>query len=143
MSAVFMGEYLHTLDPKGRVILPARYRTHLEGGLVFAPGQDHCIEVYTASEFDRRVETLTEVTREDPRNRAVLRVFLAGAHSDTPDSQGRVTVPPSLRTYARLTRDLTIIGNGERLEIWDRELWDEYRTGAEEQLAGLDSPLLR
>jgi MraZ protein len=91
---VFLGEHQHTLDAKGRVILPARFRERLSNGLVFAPSQERCIDIYPAMEFERRVERLRSIPREDQRGRAFLRILLAGAHEDRPDAQGRVTIPP-------------------------------------------------
>ncbi len=137
---MFLGEHQHTLDAKGRVILPARFRERLAGGLVFVPSQDRCIDVYPRAAFERRVEQLRSLPREDRRARAYLRTFLAGAHEETPDSQGRVTLPLRLREYAGLTKDLTINGADEKVEIWDRESWETYRAGAEDEFASLDQP---
>lgn len=137
---MFLGEHQHSLDTKGRVILPARFRERLSSGLVFAPSQDRCIDVYPLTAFERRVEELRAVPREDQRARAYLRVFLAGAQEEKPDAQGRVTIPPRLRGYAGLDKELTINGADEKVEIWDRKLWDDYRASAEEAFANLDGP---
>jgi MraZ protein len=137
---VFLGEHQHTLDVKGRVILPARFRDRLSSGLVFAPSQDHCIDVYPLTVFERRVEELRRVPREDQRARKYLRVFLAGAQEEKPDAQGRVTIPTRLREYASLDRELTVNGADEKVEIWARELWEQYRTQAEDAFANLDGP---
>ena len=139
---MFLGEHHHTLDAKGRVILPSRFRERLASGLVFAPSQDRCIDVYPLTAFERRVQELRAVPREDQRARAYLRVFLAGAHEEKPDSQGRVTVPPRLREYAELDKDLTINGADEKIEIWDRATWDAYRDQAEDAFANLDGPFV-
>jgi MraZ protein len=138
---VFLGEHQHTLDSKGRVILPARFRERLANGLVFAPSQDRCIDVYPLTAFERRVEELRSLPREDQRARLYLRMFLAGAHEEQPDAQGRVTVPPRLREYAGLDKELTINGADEKVEIWDRGVWTEYRAMAEDAFANLDAPL--
>jgi MraZ protein len=135
---VFLGEHSHTLDDKGRVILPARFRERLASGLVFAPAQDRCIDVFPLTGFERRVEELRALPREDERARAYLRVFLAGAHEEKPDAQGRVTVPPRLRAYAGLDRELVVNGADEKVEIWDRVTWESYRARAEEAFATLD-----
>jgi MraZ protein len=135
---VFLGEHQHALDAKGRVILPSRFRDRLSSGLVFAPSQDRCIDVYPLTNFERRVTELRALPREDQRARAYLRVFLAGAHEEKPDAQGRVTIPPRLRAYAGLDKELTINGADEKVEIWDRATWDDYRTGAEDAFATLD-----
>jgi MraZ protein len=139
-TGLFLGEHQHTLDAKGRVILPARFRDRLASGLVFAPSQDRCIDVYPLTAFERRVEELRAVPREDQRARAYLRVFLAGAHEEKPDTQGRVTLPPRLRAYAGLEKDLTINGADEKVEIWDRVTWEAYRDQAEDAFANLDGP---
>lgn len=137
---MFLGEHQHTLDSKGRVILPARFRERLAEGLVFAPSQDRCIDIYPREAFERRVAELRAVPREDQRARAYLRVFLAGAQEEEPDSQGRVTIPQRLREYAALDKELTINGADEKVEIWDRRTWEEYRAHAEDAFANLDGP---
>lgn len=137
---MFLGEHQHTLDEKGRVIMPARFRDRLSGGLVFAPGQDRCVDAFPVATFERRVEELRSLPREDQRARAYLRILMAGAQQDTLDGQGRVTLPPRLREYAGLERDLTVVGADERVEIWDREAWERYRERAESDFAGLDTP---
>jgi MraZ protein len=138
---MFLGEHHHALDDKGRVILPARFRERLSSGLVFAPSQDRCIDVYPLTAFERRVEQLRDLPREDERSRSYLRVFLAGAHEEKPDAQGRVTIPSRLRAYANLAKDLTINGADEKVEIWDRDAWENYRIAAEDTFATLDRPL--
>lgn len=137
---MFTGEHQHTLDAKGRVILPAKFREQLATGLYFAPSEDRCIDVYPTAVFERRVAELRSRPREDRRARAYARVFLAGAHHDVPDSQGRVTIPPRLREYGGLDKELTVVGNDERLEIWDRDAWASYLTEAESAFAGTDAP---
>ena len=137
---MFLGEHQHTLDVKGRVILPARFRDRLASGLVFAPSQDRCIDVYPLTAFERRVEELRALPREDQKARSYLRMFLAGAHEEKPDAQGRVTIPARLREYAGLTKDLTINGVDQKVEIWDRETWERYREQVEPDFANLDGP---
>ena len=138
---MFLGEHQHTLDVKGRVILPARFRAQLADGLVFVPSQDRCIDVYPRAAFEQRVAQLRAIPRENQEGRSYLRLLLAGAHEDTPDVQGRVTVPPRLRSYAGLAKELTINGVDDRIEIWDRDAWERYRDDAEDAFAALDGPL--
>jgi MraZ protein len=135
---MFLGEHQHSLDVKGRVILPSRFRERLSSGLVFTPSQDRCIDVYPLTAFERRVEELRSLPREDQRARTYLRVFLAGAHEDKPDAQGRVTIPPRLRAYAGLDKELVVNGADEKVEIWDRDAWEAYRAAAEDAFANLD-----
>ncbi len=142
-GTVFIGEHQHTLDVKGRVILPARFRERLASGLVFVPSQDRCIDVYPLTAFERRVEELRSVPREDRDARRYLRVLLAGAHEEQPDAQGRVTIPARLRAFAGLERDLTINGVDQKVEIWAREAWDAYLADAEEAFVNLDGGFAR
>jgi MraZ protein len=86
------------------------------------------------------VEELREVPREDQRARAYLRLFLAGAHEEKPDAQGRVVIPPRLRNYAGLDKELTINGADEKVEVWDRVAWEAYRDGVEDAFINLDGP---
>lgn len=139
---MFLGEHQHSLDSKGRVILPARFRERLASGLVFAPSQDRCIDVYPLTAFERRVEELRAVPREDQRARAYLRLFLAGAQEEKPDAQGRVVIPPRLRDYAGLDKELTINGADEKVEIWDRPAWETYRGSVEDAFINLDGPFV-
>jgi len=97
--------------------------------------------VWPLTGFERRVEALRSLPRTDQRARTYIRVFLAGAHEEKPDAQGRVTIPQRLRDYAGLDRDLTVNGADERLEIWDRGIWEQYRERAEETFATLDGGL--
>lgn len=137
---VFSGTHEHTLDGKGRVIVPATYRDELDDGLVLAPGQDRCVELYPMAVFEGRVEELRDKPREDARFRAFMRFFMAQAEQGALDAQGRITLPVRLREYAGLDRELTIIGNDRRLEIWDRASWARYAAEAEPGFASLDSP---
>ena len=139
---MFLGEHQHTLDAKGRVILPARFRERLSSGLVFTPSQDRCIDVYPLTAFERRVEELRALPREDGQARAYLRMFLSGAQEEKPDAQGRVVIPPRLRDFAGLDKDLTINGADEKVEIWDRGAWDTYRAAVEESFVNLDGPFV-
>lgn len=137
---VFSGTHEHTLDRKGRVIVPAAFRDELADGLVLAPGQEHCVELYPRAIFTRRVEELRDQPREDARVRAFVRFLLSQSEQATLDAQGRITIPPRLRDYGDLERDLAIIGSDQRIEIWDRSAWREYMDRIEPGFASLDSP---
>ena len=109
------------LDQKGRLILPAKFRDELAGGVVLTRGQEHCLYAFTASEFERMYAQLREAPLAQKQARDYVRVMLSGADSQIPDKQGRITLPAPLRAYAGLTRDLAVIGAGARVEIWDAE----------------------
>lgn len=123
---MFLGTHSPRLDEKGRIILPAKFREELADGLVLTRGQERCIYVFSQREFERIHESMREAPISSKQSRDYIRVFLSGASDEVPDKQGRVTIPPALRSYAGLERDLAVIGAGTRAEIWDAQAWDEY-----------------
>lgn len=134
---MFLGTHNPRLDDKGRLILPAKFRDKLAGGLVVTRGQERCLHVFAMDEFVRITEQMraTPVTSKGARDYA--RVLLSGASDEVPDKQGRVTIPPALRTYAGLERDLAVIGAGSRIEIWDAEAWAAYLAANEQAFSEL------
>jgi MraZ protein len=128
---VFLGTHAPRLDEKGRLILPAKYRDELAGGVVITKGQDRCLYVFPKAEFARLAEQL----RAGGAQRSYSRVFFASASDELPDRQGRITVPPALRTYAGLQRDCMVIGADTRLEIWDAQAWETYQAEREDSFA--------
>ncbi len=123
---MFLGTYAPKLDDKGRVILPAKFRAELEGGVVIARGQERCLYVFSTREFEELHDKIRQAPVTSKQARDYLRLFLSGANSEVPDSQNRVTIPAQLRAYAGLDRDLTVIGVGNRAEIWDTQAWEQY-----------------
>lgn len=140
---MFTGEYQHSLDAKGRIILPSRIRSQLEAGLVMHKWFDHCVSIMSQAEFTAWAEGLrTQQKQGDKRFREVLRWVFSGAQEDHLDKQGRITVPEFLRTYAGLERDITVIGAGNRVEVWNRDRWAERQPEAEAAMEDLsDLPL--
>jgi MraZ protein len=134
---VFVGDFQHTLDDKGRVILPARFRERLAGGLVLTRGFDRCVEVWTQAAYERRLEDLRARPRENRGARVQMRMFTSGASDQVPDSQGRIVLPARLREYAGLQRELSVIGTDDHVEIWDRTAWDAYLAANEDEFAGM------
>ena len=123
---MFLGTHSPRLDEKGRLILPARFREELADGLVLTRGQERCIYVFSSKEFERVHEQMREAPLSSRQARDYIRVFLSGASDEVPDKQGRITIPPALRKYAGLGRELAVIGAGTRAEIWDAAAWQEY-----------------
>lgn len=109
---MFLGTYAPKLDDKGRLILPAKFRDELSHGVVLTRGQERCLYVFPEKEFERHVELIREAPLTSKAGRDFLRLFLSGASSEIPDKQFRVTIPPALREYAGLSRDLIVIGAG-------------------------------
>jgi MraZ protein len=118
---MFLGEHQHSLDAKGRVILPARFRDQLEGGAVMAKALDGCLAVYPVDEFERVAANLREARARGATERQAARTYFAGAVEIAPDKQGRVAVPGHLRTFANLEREVIVAGNFDHIEIWNAE----------------------
>ena len=132
---MFLGTHAPKLDEKGRLILPAKFREELAGGVVLTRGQEHCLYAFTAAEFERMYAQLREAPLAQKQARDYVRVMLSGADSQIPDKQGRITLPGPLRAYAGLKKDLAVIGAGARVEIWDAESWSTYLATQEQVFA--------
>lgn len=139
---MFLGTYAPRLDEKGRIILPAKFADALVDGVVVTRGQEHCLYVYAAGEFAKVHDRIRQapVTSREARN--YLRVFLSGAHDEVPDKQRRVTIPPVLRTYAGLERDLAVLGVGDRIEIWDATAWERHLAETEDAFAATEGEVV-
>lgn len=123
---MFFGEYSHNIDDKGRLIIPSKFRESLSGQFVLTKGLDCCLFVFSLDEWDKFEEKLKALPVSDKNARAFTRFFFAGAADCELDRQGRVSVPASLRKYAKISKEVTIIGVSNRLEIWDNQVWEEY-----------------
>ncbi|GEA17089.1 MAG: transcriptional regulator MraZ [Moorella sp. (in: firmicutes)] len=126
MPPMFMGEFQHTIDDKGRLIIPARFREELGEKFVITKGLDNCLFVYPMSgwaEMEQKLRSLP-FTRSDAR--AFVRFFFSGATECELDRQGRILLPGNLREYAHLEREVVIVGVATRVEIWSRSLWEQY-----------------
>jgi len=132
---VFLGTHTPRLDDKGRLFLPAKFRDRLCDGLVVTRGQERCLYVFPRDEFVRVAESVRAAPMTSKAVRDYLRVFLSGASDETPDKQGRVTIPAGLRAYAGLSRDCTVIGAGARVEVWDTAAWTSYLESTEQAFA--------
>ncbi|MBP2662372.1 MAG: cell division protein MraZ [Firmicutes bacterium] len=123
---MFMGEYLHTIDNKGRLIFPAKFRDELGELFIATKGLDNCLFVYTRSEWAILEEKLKKLPLAKPEARAFVRFFFSGAAELECDKQGRVLLPTNLREYARLDKEVVVIGVSTRIEVWNKAAWDEY-----------------
>ena len=125
---IFRGRFEYTIDPKGRVNIPSRFREQLsDTGLetVVITNYSGCLYAYPAGEWERIEEKLaSKVSSVNRKKNAFVRFFVGGAVEVTPDKQGRILIPPSLRSYAGLDKEVVILGMPNRFEIWDRERWD-------------------
>jgi MraZ protein len=123
-----MGEYSHTIDNKGRLIFPAKFRDTLGEKFIATKGLDNCLFVYTQEEWAILENKLKQLPLAKPEARAFVRFFFAGAAELEADKQGRVLLPTNLREYARLDKDVIVIGVSSRIEIWGKEAWDHYNS---------------
>lgn len=124
--ALFLGTHRPRLDDKGRVFLPAKYREDLAVGVVITQGQERCLYVFPVEEFATYTAQMREAPVTNKAARDFLRVLFSGASDETPDKQGRVTLPAHLRAYAGLERDCVVVGANNRLEIWNPDAWGGY-----------------
>jgi len=121
-----MGEYLHSVDVKGRIILPVDFREELGTTFVITKGLDRCLFVYHQSEWKILSEKLKQLPLSKPEARAFVRFFFSGARQLECDKQSRFLVPGNLRDYAMLEKDVVLIGVSNRIEIWNKVQWEAY-----------------
>lgn len=123
---MFMGEYHHSIDDKGRLIIPAKFRTELGDKFIITRGIENCLFVYPEERWEQIVHKLESLpfTKKDARN--FTRFFLSGATVAEFDKQGRINITSPLINYASIKKDCVIIGTGDRLEIWSKDAWDNF-----------------
>jgi len=123
---MLMGEYVHTIDAKGRVILPVDFRAELGESFIITKGLDDCLFVYGQAEWDILSTKLKQLPLAKPEARAFVRFFFSGARMLECDKQGRFLVPGNLRSYAVLEKEVVLIGVSNRIEVWSKAKWTEY-----------------
>ena len=128
---MFIGEYQHSLDSKNRVIMPARFREKLGDKFVMTKGLDNCLFIYTQDEWDKVEEKLKNLPLTNKDGRAFVRFFFSGASEGETDKQGRALIPSTLKEYAKIEKDVVIIGVSTRIEIWSVEEWNRFSSEAE------------
>jgi MraZ protein len=138
---MFIGEYRHTLDEKGRIAIPAKLRFSKIGEeeyWVATKGFDHCLFVYPKDEWTAIVEKINErLTLTKKEDRSFLRMFISPANEQAVDKQGRIAISQSLREYANIIRDVVVLGAIKRIEIWSDENWNQYREENEKSFDAL------
>lgn len=139
---MFLGTHTPRLDEKGRLFLPAKYRDRLADGLVVTRGQERCLFIFPMDEFVRVATQMQQAPTTSRAARDYMRVFLSGTSDEVPDKQGRFTIPANLRHYAALERDVTVIGAGSRLEVWDSEVWSSYLEATEQSFADIEEEVI-
>lgn len=127
---MFIGEYQHTLDPKNRVIMPSKFREKLGDSFVMTKGLDNCLFIYSSNEWSIVEDKLKSLPMTNKDARAFVRFFFAGACECELDKQGRIVMPTNLKDYARIDKELVIIGVSTRIEIWSKEEWNKFNNDA-------------
>ena len=123
---MFIGEYEHSVDAKGRAIMPSKLREDIGEKFIVTKGLDGCLFAYSQTEWVNFEEKLKTLPLTNKNARDFVRFFLSGAVECEIDKQGRFLIPNNLRTYATLEKEINIIGVGTRIEIWNREEWKKY-----------------
>ena len=125
---MLIGEFEHSIDTKGRLVLPAKIKDDLGKEFIVTKGLDGCLFGYSLAEWNKFEEKLKTLPLTNKITRDFVRFFLSGAVEEETDKQGRFLLPANLREYASLTKDAVIIGVGTRIEIWDKKKWNEYNS---------------
>ncbi|HEU4798293.1 MAG TPA: division/cell wall cluster transcriptional repressor MraZ [bacterium] len=138
MGSLFRGEHHYSLDDKGRVVLPPKFRRALGDTVVVTRGLDECVAVYAPAEWAKNEKKLRALA---VNRRDFVRFMLSSAEDVELDRQGRVSIPQHLREYAKIDRDAVVVGVGSRLEIWGLEIWKRYIAKIQAEAPGLASEL--
>lgn len=139
---MFLGTHTPKVDDKGRIILPAKFRTGLAEGVVLTKGQDRSLVLWPMAEFEAAAARIREASQSNSAVRAYSRVLFSSAFDQIPDKQGRITVPPALREYAGLERECVVVGNHHTIEIWDEEAWQQYLATQDAAFADIDEEVV-
>ena len=138
---MFIGEYHHQIDDKGRMAIPTKFRPDLVKGAVVTRGLDSSLFLLPMEEWGKLAEKLAGLPLGQANSRAFARLMLAGAMDVTFDKQGRFVIPEYLRQYAGIAKKVVIVGVHTRLEIWDEDTWNSYRTSTEEEAGAIAEQL--
>lgn len=130
---MFLGRYEHTLDNKGRIAVPSKYRGGLADGLVITRGIDPCLVIYPLDEWKRIAEKVSSLPITDPNARVLRRIFFAEAVDTRLDGQGRILIPAYLREFAGLADEVVVVGMNTYIEVWDRGRWQEVQATLEQE----------
>ena len=142
-STLFLGEFEHSIDDKGRLAVPARFRAALEDGLVITRGVDRCLVIWATDSWRTMAERIQSLNAWQGDVRRLQRHFFSGAVPAQPDKLGRIVIPQYLRTYAQLEADVVVVGLADRIEIWARSEWERERDRAERESVDLAEHLAR
>ena len=138
---MFLGEYQHSMDEKGRVVLPRKFRDDLLAGCVVTQGQENCLYVFSKDQWQIETDRVSRLPRTNRRARNYARSFFSGASEQMPDRQGRVQLTEKQRRYAGLEGAVTVVGVAERIELWSPESWEAVAAEADGDFARIEEEL--
>ena len=138
---MFMGEFHHSIDDKGRLILPAKFREDLGDNFIITRGLEECLFIYSISEWEKITHKLNNLPFTKKDARSFMRFFLSGATATEFDKQGRINITSPLISYADLKKECVIIGVGNRIEVWSKEKWDDFYNSNKEKLSDIAETL--
>ena len=135
--SMFIGEYHHSVDDKGRLIIPSKFRDELGTKFIITRGIENCLFVYSMESWEKIVNKLETLPFTKKDARAFIRFFLSGASEAEFDKQGRINITSPLSSYANITKECVVIGTGDRLEIWSEESWNDFFTSAKDSMSDI------
>ncbi len=138
---MFIGEYNHTIDEKGRLAVPVKFRADFKTGAVVTKGLDNCLFIFTKKSWGELADKLSRLPISQSKSRAFARLMLAGAMDLDLDKQGRIVLPEYLRKYSQLGKKAVVAGVYNRLEIWNDDLWNKYRNSIEKESTNIANEL--
>lgn len=142
MMMLFMGEYNCKIDSKGRITFPAKLREQLEGqNFVITRGLDKCIDLFPMDKWNEKMKKLENIKTTDIKQRTYVRFLLSAATELDFDAQGRINIPQSLKTYSELEKEVVVIGQNGRMEIWSKSRWNSFMSDSLENIADIAQEL--
>ena len=129
---MFIGEYYHNLDAKGRIIIPAKFRDELNGTFILTRGLDGCLTIYSTEKWEKIFEEINKLPETKKATRQYIRMLTANACECTLDNQGRILIPANLSGSVNITKECVVVGANSHVEIWDKATWNAYMDDASE-----------
>ena len=138
---MFIGEYYHNLDAKGRIIIPAKFRDELNGTFILTRGLDGCLTIYSTEKWEKIFEEINKLPETKKATRQYIRMLTANACECTLDNQGRILIPANLSGSVNITKECVVVGANSHLEIWDKATWNAYMDDASENFEDIAESL--
>lgn len=138
---MFIGEYYHNLDAKGRIIIPAKFRDELNGTFILTRGLDGCLTIYSTEKWEKIFEEINKLPETKKATRQYIRILTANACECTLDNQGRILIPANLSGSVNITKECVVVGANSHVEIWDKATWNAYMDDASENFEDIAESL--